>query len=103
MRSHLGILIYIKNKLIQLYRNIQNTVESSSFGLYFVALRTSTEMVEALRYKLRKCFVNLEGTEEVYCDNKSVVKNYRLPASVLNKDTTLYANIDLDNPRLLER
>ena len=68
-----------------------------------MALRTSTEMVEALRYKLRKCFVNLEGTEEVYCDNKSVVKNYSLPALVLNKDTNLYATIELDNTRLLER
>ena len=42
-------------------------------------------MVESLRYKLRKFGVNLEGPEEVYCDNKSVVTNYSVPASVLNK------------------
>ena len=29
--------------------------------------------------------VNLEGPPEIYCDNKSVVKNYSVPASALNK------------------
>ena len=42
-------------------------------------------MVEVLRYKLRTFDVNLEGPAEVYCDNKSVVKNSGVPASVLNK------------------
>ena len=47
-------------------------------------------MVEALRYKLSTFGVNLEGPEEVYCDNKSVVINSRVPASVLNKNTKCY-------------
>ena len=42
-------------------------------------------MVEALRYNISKFGVNLEGTAEVYCDNKSVVKKYSVPSSVLNK------------------
>ena len=56
----------------------------------FAALRIATEMVEPLNYKLRKFGVNLEGPEEVYCDNKSVVINSRVPASVLNKNTKCY-------------
>ena len=50
-----------------------------------MALRIATNMVEALRYKLRTFSATLEGSEEVYCDNKSVVINSSVPASVLNK------------------
>ena len=74
-RSHSGILIYVKNTLINLYGKRQNKVESSSFGLELVALQIVTEMVEVLMYKLRTFGVNLEGPAEVYCDNKSVVIN----------------------------
>ena len=84
-RSHSGILIYLNNKLINFYSKRQNRVESSGFGLEFVALRIATETVEALRYKLRIFGVNLEGPEEVYYNKKSVVTNSGLPAPVLNK------------------
>ena len=69
-RSHSGILIYVNNSLINFYSNRHNTFESSSFGSEFVVLRIATEIVEALRDKLRKFVVNLEGPSEVYCDNK---------------------------------
>ena len=79
MGSHSGILICVKNTLINFYIKIQNTVESSSFGLELVALRIYTEMVEALRYKLRTFGINLEGPTEVYCENNSGLTNYSLP------------------------
>ena len=84
-RSYSGILIYVNNEFIKLYRNIQNTVESSSFGSEFVELRISTEMVEKLRYKLRTFGVNLKGPAYIYCEKKSVATNSSVPASVLNK------------------
>jgi hypothetical protein len=34
------------------YSKAQNMVESSTFGLEFVALRIAVEMTKALRYKL---------------------------------------------------
>ena len=43
------IIIYVNKVLINLYSIRYNTVESSSFGLEFVALLIFTEMVEALR------------------------------------------------------
>ena len=55
-----------------------------------MALRIATEIVEALMYKLRKFSVNLEVPSEVYCYNKSVVKNSSVPESVLNKKTQRY-------------
>ena len=67
------------------YSKRQNTFEASIFGSYFVALMVATEMVEALCYKLRCFGVPAEGPAEVFCDNKSVVKNSSIPISVLNK------------------
>jgi hypothetical protein len=84
-RSHTGILIYVNNAPIIWYSKRQNTVESSSFGSEFVALRVATEMIESLRYKLRMFGVPIIGPAVVYCDNKSVVTNASVPVSVLNK------------------
>ena len=42
-------------------------------------------MVEALRYKLRCFGIPIDGPATVLCDNKSVVTNSSVPASVLNK------------------
>jgi len=64
-RSHTGVLIYINQAPIIWYSKCQNTVEASSFGSEYIALRTCTEMVEALRYKLRCFGVSLEGPADV--------------------------------------
>jgi len=84
-RSHSGILIYVNNTPVIWYSKRQNTVETSSFGSEFVTLRTATELVEALRYKLRCFGVRLDGPASIFCDNKSVVTNANLPTSMLNK------------------
>ena len=42
-------------------------------------------MIEALRYKLRRFGITVEGPAEVFCDNMSVVKNLSIPTSALNK------------------
>ena len=84
-RSHTGILIYVNNAPIIWYSKRQNTVETSSFGSEYVALRICTELVEALRYKLRTFGVPIDGPADVFCDNKSVVTNSSVPSSVLNK------------------
>ena len=84
-RSHTGILIYVNNAPIVWYSKRQNTVETSSFGSEYVALRICTEMLESLRYKLRSFGVPIDGAADVFCDNKSVVTNSTIPSSVLNK------------------
>ena len=50
-----------------------------------MALRIATDMVKALRYKIRKFGVNLEDPSEVYCDNNSVVTKSIVSVSVLHK------------------
>ena len=84
-RSHTGILIYVNNAPVVWYSKRQNTVETSSFGSEYVALRICTEMLESLRYKLRSFGIPIDGPADVFCDNQSVVTNSTVPASVLNK------------------
>ena len=84
-RSHTGIVIFIQNAPILWYSKRQNTVESSSFGSEFVALRIAKEMIVALRYKLRMFGVPVPSLANILCDNRGVVKNTSIPASVLNK------------------
>ena len=84
-RSHSGILIYCQNTPIIWFSKRQNTVETSSFGSEFVALRLATELIESLRYKLRMFGIRVESTTDVFCDNESVTKNASIPSSVLSK------------------
>ena len=84
-RSHSGIIIYVNNAPIIWYSKCQNTVEATSFGSNFVALKISTEIIEALRYKLRCFGIPVEGPAEVFCDNMPVVNNSSIPTSLLKK------------------
>jgi hypothetical protein len=84
-RSHTGILLYVNNAPVQWYSKRQNTVESSSFGSEFVALRIAKEMIVTLRYKLRMFGVPVQGATNVFCDNNGVVKNTSIPHSMLQK------------------
>lgn len=84
-RSHSGILLFVQNSPILWLSRRQNTVETSTFGSEFVALRTARDMIVAMRYKLRMFGVPLEGPAQVFCDNQGVVKNTSIPESVLSK------------------
>ena len=63
----------------------QNTVETSTFGSEFVAMRQAVEMIEGLWYKLRMMGIAVAGPTNVLCDNESVVKNATRPESTLKK------------------
>jgi hypothetical protein len=84
-RSHTGILLYVQNSPIVWLSQRQNTVETSTFGSEFVALRVARDLTVAMRYKLRMFGVPLEGPAQVFCDNQGVVKNTSIPESVLSK------------------
>jgi hypothetical protein len=84
-RSQTGILIFVNSAPIIWYSKRQNTVETSTFGSEFTAMRIAVEQVEALRYKLRMFGVPLDGPANVYCDNEAVTKNTTKPESTLNK------------------
>lgn len=84
-RSQTGILIFLNRAPIIWYSKSQNTVESSTFGSEFTAMRIAVELLVSLRYKLRMFGVPLEGPVNTFCDNSSVVTNSILPESTLKK------------------
>ncbi len=84
-RSQSGILLFINRAPVIWYSKRQNTVETSTFGSEFVAMRIAVELVESLRYKLRMFGVPIEGPTNVFCDNEAVTKNATFPVSTLKK------------------
>ena len=84
-RSHTGYIIYVNKAPILWFSKRQNTVESSTFGSEYVALRLVTDAIEGLRFKLRMMGVPIDGKTSIFCDNESVVKNSTAPESTLKK------------------
>ena len=78
-RSHTGIIIMVNRAPIVWFSKRQNTVETSTFGSEFIAMRQAVELIEGLRYKLRMMGIDVVGTTSVLCDNESVVKNATRP------------------------
>ena len=72
-RSQTGFVIYGNCAPIIWFSKKQATIESSTFGSEFVALRLCTESLIALRFKLRMFGVPVGGPSNVYCDNGAVV------------------------------
>ena len=84
-RSQSGILLYCNKAPIIWHSKRQATVESSTFGSEFVALRIATELIIALRYKLRMFGIPIESPTDVFCDNEAVYRNTAFAESTLKK------------------
>jgi hypothetical protein len=61
----------------------QNSLEASTFGSEFTAMKNAVEMIEALWYKLWMFGVPIEGPTSVLCDNEAVCKTTTRPESTL--------------------
>ena len=84
-RSQTGLIIMVQSAPVIWYSKRQNTVETSTFGSEFIAMKIAVEQVEALRYKLRMMGIPIEGPANLYCDNESVFKNSSFPESAIKK------------------
>ena len=84
-RSHTGIVIFPQKTPIIWHSKRQNTVEASTFGSEFVAMKTAIEQVEGLRYKLRMMGIPIDGPTNVFCDNESVFKSATRSEATLKK------------------
>ena len=84
-RSQTGIIFMLNCAPILWHSKQQATVEASTFGSEFVALRTGVEMNDGFRYKLRMMGIPITGPTNIFCDNQSVVNNSTKPESVLKK------------------
>ena len=84
-RSHTGYIIFVNRAPIVWFSKRQATVESSTFSSEFIALKTCTEHVMALRFKLRMFGIPIDGETKILNDNKSVVDSSSKIESTLNK------------------
>ena len=84
-RSRTGVLVFCNRAPIIFYSKKQGSIEGSSFGSEFSAMKTGIELVEGLRYKLRMMGCPLDGATHIKADNMSVIHNCSKPASTLKK------------------
>jgi hypothetical protein len=84
-RSRTGFVVYLNSALVYWWSKKQNSVESSSFGSEFIAMKQCCEYLRGLRYKLRMMGIPVEGPSYIYGDNQSVLANTTIPDSTLKK------------------
>ena len=83
--SRMGFLVYLNCVLIYWWSKKQNSVESSSFGSEFIAMKQCCEYVCGLRYKLRMMGISCDNPTFIYGDNQSVLANTTVPDLMLKK------------------
>ena len=81
--SRTGFLIYKNMALIQWLSKRQPTIETSVFGVDFVAMKKGMETLRLLWYKLRMTGVPISRHSCIYRDNMSVIYNTQRPESTL--------------------
>ena len=86
-QSRTGVLVFCNRApiIFKFHSEKQSSIEGSSFGSEFSAMKTAVELVEGLHYKLRMMDVPLDGHTHVKADNMSVIHNCCNPASTLKK------------------
>ena len=84
-RSRTGFLVYLNSALVYWLSKKQISVESSSFGSKFIAMKQCCEYIRGLRYKLRMMGIPCDGPAYIFGDNQSVLANTSIPDSTLKK------------------
>ena len=84
-RSRTGFLIFLQGSPIYWHSRKQTSVESSTFGSEFVAMKQCCEYLRGLRYKLRMMGIPCNGPVYIQGDNQSVLANTTIPESTLKK------------------
>jgi hypothetical protein len=77
--------VFVNKAPILWHSKRQNTVETSTFGSEFCAMKVAINVVEGMHYKVRMMGIPLNGPTSIFCNNQSVVKNSMAPESVLKK------------------
>ena len=84
-RSRTGTLVYLNCSLIPWWSKKQASIESSSFGAEFIAMKQCCEYLRGLRYNLRMMGIPCDQLSLIYGDNQSVLPNTTMPDSTLKK------------------
>ena len=84
-RSRTGFLVFLNCALMHWSSKKQASIESSSFGSEFTAMKQCTECVRGLRHKLKMMGIPINGPTFIFGDNQSVLANTTIPDSTSKK------------------
>ena len=84
-RSVTGILAFVGSTPVYWKSTRQTSVQTSTFGSEFTALKKAVETAVNIRYHLRSLGFIISTPTKIFVDNKSVFINSANPASSLNK------------------
>jgi hypothetical protein len=84
-RSRTGFIIFCNLAPIIWLSKQPVTIETSVFGIEFVAMKHGIKTLRGLQYKIRMMGVPLSGPTYIYGDNKSQVTNSSRPELTLIK------------------
>jgi hypothetical protein len=84
-RSRTGFIIYLNCAPIYWSSKKQTSVELSSFGSEFVAMKQCCKYLRGLRYKLRMMGIPCESPAYILGDNQLALANTTVPDSTLKK------------------
>jgi hypothetical protein len=84
-RSVTGLFCFVGSTPVQWKSQRQASVQTSTFGAEFTALKKAVEQAITLRYYLRSMGIEVSKPTPIFVDNMGVVLNASNPGSTLNK------------------
>eukprot|EP00957_Ditylum_brightwellii_P189598 14432122-Ditylum_brightwellii.AAC.1 len=84
-RSITGLIIFVGRTPVMYKSKQQGTVETSTYGAKFMAMKTTAEEVMAVRYMLRCLGVKVSKPTCILDDNRSVIIDSTVTSSLLKK------------------
>ena len=86
-RSRTGYIIFLNNAPVAWFSNKQATIETSVFGVEFVAMKIGMETLQGLGYKLCIMGVPILVSSFIYGYNMSIIHKTQWPESTLKKNS----------------
>ena len=90
-RSRTGFIVFLNSAPTYWYSKKQASINTSSFGSEFVAMKQYCEYIRGLRYKLRMMGITVDKPTFIFAENQSVLANVTMPHSVLKKKSSSIA------------
>ena len=84
-QSQTGILLFCNSVPIIWFIKKQKSVEASMFVSEFTEMNNALDKIEALRCKLCMFGFTIDGSTNIFCDNREVCVNTTLPVYTLSK------------------
>jgi hypothetical protein len=99
--DHAGIMVtrrsrtrnvqFVNKAVVNWFSKKQGSIETSTFGSEFVALKTAIEANRGLRYKPRMLGDQIDGLFYVFCDRQLETANSSQPESLLKRKSNAIA------------